>query len=357
MRARAARRSPESPSNQVPAGLAGRPFSIQARRDSAPLTEKSQAEIDRPEEKTAELGASFSNVRVFPQEPTGNGNPLPSSVRQKMEAAFHTDFSDVRVHQGASDAESLSALAFTQGRDIHFAPGQYRPATLEGQKIIAHELTHVVQQRQGRVATPQGKGVPVNAEQHLEKEADQLGDQAVRGEPINVPGRGPEARPKAGLPGSQPIQPMLRSFLSGLSGGGGSKKPSKGLDDDESPLPSSIPMGKPIVLDSRTDEEHMRDVQQQKTAEALKKMQQMSSQEQEQLREQHRRPPLVEEGGLVDKGLDLLGDIPVKNKTLERMQKVYNVVLPAIKPILRQSQPTDKPTIDLVQEEMDKQKN
>jgi Domain of unknown function (DUF4157) len=173
MRARAAR-SPESPSNQVPAGLAGRPFPIQARRDSAPLTEKSQAEIDRPEEKTAELGASFSNVRVFPQEPTGNGNPLPSSVRQKMEAAFHTDFSDVRVHQGAPDAESLSALAFTQGRDIHFAPGQYRPATLEGQKIIAHELTHVVQQRQGRVATPQGKGVPVNAEQHLEQEADQL---------------------------------------------------------------------------------------------------------------------------------------------------------------------------------------
>jgi hypothetical protein len=116
-------------------------------------------------------------------------------------------------------------------------------------------------------------------------------------------------------------------------------------------------MGKPIVLDSRTDEEHMRDVQQQKTAEALKKMQQMSPQEQEQLREQLRRPPLVEEGGLVDKGLDLLGDIPVKNKTLERMQKVYKVVLPAIKPILHQSQPTDKPTIDLVQEDMDKQKN
>jgi uncharacterized protein DUF4157 len=261
MRARAARRSPESPTNQVSAALAGRPFPIQAKRDSAPLPETDQGEIDRPEEKAAELGASFSNVRVFPQEPTGSRDPLPSSVRKKMETAFHADFSDVRVHQGAPDAESLSALALTQGRDIHFAPGQYRPATLEGQKIIAHELTHVVQQRQGRVAAPQGKGAPVNAEQRLEKEADQLGDQAVRGEPINVPVPGPEAEPGAGLSRNQPIQPMLSSLFGGLFGGGGGKKSSKRPDDDERPFPSPIPMGKPIVLDSRTDEEHMQDVQ------------------------------------------------------------------------------------------------
>jgi hypothetical protein len=218
-------------------------------------------------------------------------------------------------------------------------------------------LTHVVQQRQGRVAAPQGKGFPVNAEQHLEKEADQLGDQAVRGEPINAPGHGLEAKSRSGLPGSQPIQPMLSSLFGGLFGGGGGKKPGKRLDDDERPFPSPIPMGKPIVLDSRTDEEHMRDVQQQKDAEALKKMEQMSPQEQEQLREKYTRPPLVEKDGPVDKTLDLLGDIPVRNKKLERVQQVYSLALPFIKPMLHQPRPTDKPTIDLVQEEMDRQKD
>jgi hypothetical protein len=74
-----------------------------------------------------------------------------------MEAAFKTDFSAVRVHE-ADTAASLGAHAFTRGHGLHFAPGEYRPGSAAGQKLIGHELTHVVQQRAGRVAVPQGRG-------------------------------------------------------------------------------------------------------------------------------------------------------------------------------------------------------
>jgi hypothetical protein len=95
-----------------------------------------------------------------------------------MEAAFQTDFSDVRIHEGAHAAE-LGALAFTRGRDIHFAPGQYQPHTPAGQELLGHELAHVVQQSQGRVAGVQTKNGAINAAPALEREADELGRRAA----------------------------------------------------------------------------------------------------------------------------------------------------------------------------------
>jgi hypothetical protein len=156
------------------------------------------------------------------------GRPLPAPLRRKMESAFGADFSDVRVHQGPA-AGSLSALAFTQGRDLHFAPGQYNPATPQGQQIIAHELTHVVQQRQGRVAVPSTGDVPLNADPKLEAEADALGGRAARGEAVTkaVAHGGPVAR-EAGS-GVAPIQGKTNSPGGGRSGGGGKKR-----DDEES---------------------------------------------------------------------------------------------------------------------------
>jgi hypothetical protein len=97
-----------------------------------------------------------------------------------MEGAFGTDFSGVRIHEGPR-AAALGALAYTQGPDIHFAPGQYQPHTQRGQEILGHELTHVVQQAQGRVrATRQVKGTGVNDDVGLEREADERGLQAAR---------------------------------------------------------------------------------------------------------------------------------------------------------------------------------
>lgn len=80
----------------------------------------------------------------------GQGSPMPASVQATMESAFGADFSSVRIHEGPQ-AQSLGALAYTQGTNIHFAPGQYQPHSRSGQELLGHELAHVVQQAQGRV--------------------------------------------------------------------------------------------------------------------------------------------------------------------------------------------------------------
>ncbi|MEO1390288.1 MAG: DUF4157 domain-containing protein [Cyanobacteria bacterium J06634_6] len=111
----------------------------------------------------------------------GIGSALPQPVQEKMEAAFGTSFSDVRVHETAQ-AKAIGAAAYTQGSNIYFAPGHYDPDSLGGQSLLGHELTHVVQQRAGRVSVPGGGGVPINADPSLEAEADRLGAQAARGQ-------------------------------------------------------------------------------------------------------------------------------------------------------------------------------
>ena len=84
----------------------------------------------------------------------GSGYALPGLLRSQMEGAFGQPFSQVRVHTDASSAEmnqGIGARAFTYGNDIFFNQGQYNPSSADGQKLIAHELTHVAQQS-GKVA-------------------------------------------------------------------------------------------------------------------------------------------------------------------------------------------------------------
>ena len=86
------------------------------------------------------LAAQIQSVR-------GSGPPLPRSVRSFFEPRFGYDFSQVRIHTDARAAASaVNARAFTVGRDVVFGAGQYVPGTVEGKHLIAHELTHVVQQ-------------------------------------------------------------------------------------------------------------------------------------------------------------------------------------------------------------------
>lgn len=77
------------------------------------------------------------------------GQPLDLETRSFFEPRFGTDFGHVRIHSGtkaAESARSVNALAFTSGRDIVFGAGRFAPDTNEGRRLIAHELTHVVQQ-------------------------------------------------------------------------------------------------------------------------------------------------------------------------------------------------------------------
>ena len=123
---------------------------------------------------------SAHGVEAFrvPLRQKAGGLPLPSDVRTKMETAFGADFSDVRVHIG-HEATSLGAIAYTWGTNIHFAPGRYNPHTIQGQKLLGHELWHVVQQRSGRVRNPFGGGVAVVQDHALEAEADRMGERAA----------------------------------------------------------------------------------------------------------------------------------------------------------------------------------
>jgi hypothetical protein len=87
----------------------------------------------------------------------GGGSPLPDATRSFMEPRFGHDFGSVRVHtddRAASMARALNAEAFTLGGDIYFGPGRYTPATSSGQWLLAHELTHVVQQNGGSAHGP-----------------------------------------------------------------------------------------------------------------------------------------------------------------------------------------------------------
>ncbi len=79
----------------------------------------------------------------------GSGSPLPQATKSFMENAFSTDFSGVRIHADSHAAEmsrGINAKAFTYGRDIYFDQGKYAPENIEGKKLLAHELTHIIQQ-------------------------------------------------------------------------------------------------------------------------------------------------------------------------------------------------------------------
>jgi hypothetical protein len=106
------------------------------------------------------------------------GRPLAPHVLQMMESLFRTSFADVRVHV-EPHVSGIGATAFTQGVRIHFAPGRYQPETPSGQRLLAHELAHVVQQRTGRVPNPFGDGVAIVQSFQLEAEADRMAQHAL----------------------------------------------------------------------------------------------------------------------------------------------------------------------------------
>ena len=90
-----------------------------------------------------------------------SGQPLDAEARSTMQSRFGADFSNVHVHTGklaAESAESLGALAYTVGNHVVFAEGQYQPGSSAGQKLLAHELAHVVQQSRGSGSAPTRDG-------------------------------------------------------------------------------------------------------------------------------------------------------------------------------------------------------
>lgn len=106
------------------------------------------------------------SVETLLQSSKGGGRSVPASDRGRFESSFNHDFSQVSVHtDGAADSlnRSLNARAFTTGHDIYFRQGEYQPGSSNGQELLAHELTHVVQQEAGPVSgTHVGGGMSIS---------------------------------------------------------------------------------------------------------------------------------------------------------------------------------------------------
>src|SRR2546429_5056842 len=140
-------------------------------------------------QKTA--GNATVSAALEEQEPSlvknvvgsGGGSPLDGDTKGFMESRMGADFSDVRVHTDAKASESarsVQAHAYTVGSDVVFQSGQYTPENDSGKRMLAHELTHVVQQRSGPVAgTPAPGGIQISHpsdrfEQAAESSADRV---------------------------------------------------------------------------------------------------------------------------------------------------------------------------------------
>jgi len=100
-------------------------------------------------QRRAAQGATPSHVPLVVHEVLrSRGQTLDSSTRGFMEARFGHDFSQVRIHddgRAAASAAAVNALAYTVGSEVVFGAGRYQPSNPEGRRLIAHELTHVVQ--------------------------------------------------------------------------------------------------------------------------------------------------------------------------------------------------------------------
>ncbi len=111
------------------------------------------------------------------------GQPLDQSAGERMTNATGQDFSQVKVHTSPKSAalnQELGAKAFTTGNDVFFNEGAYQPNNSGGQELIAHELTHVVQQSTG-AASSSGSGMTVNAPGDVfEQEADRVSQAVTR---------------------------------------------------------------------------------------------------------------------------------------------------------------------------------
>ncbi|MGD8777781.1 MAG: DUF4157 domain-containing protein [Ignavibacteria bacterium] len=114
--------------------------------------------------KTLEsTNSSSSNIETTLENSKGGGKSLPENTRSQMEEGFGADFSNVNIHTGPEAVQmnkEVGAQAFTYGNNIYFNQGKYNPGTSEGNRLIAHELTHTIQQS----AVPRKKGVQKQAE-------------------------------------------------------------------------------------------------------------------------------------------------------------------------------------------------
>ncbi len=160
---------------------------VQGKLDAQTLTRMQQtvgnAAVQRFLAQRQQSGPSDINDETAEaiQSKKGSGNKLDSNIAEKAGGAMGQDFSSVNVHTDSqSDTlnRELGAKAFTTGNDIFFQSGAYDPGSSDGQRLISHELTHVVQQG-GSGAPVQGKMSVNDPNDSYEAEADKVADMVM----------------------------------------------------------------------------------------------------------------------------------------------------------------------------------
>lgn len=191
------------------------PVKPQTTKISGELDDEAEHEADSVAQQSEHVPtASASSTAPPPTSPDSppqdGGQPLDSTTRATMEPLFGHSFSHVRVHndiQAAHASQSMQARAYTVGPHIYFNRGEYAPTTSQGRQLLAHELTHVVQQSHTNDAAhrPQGEEQQVQkaslaqhfaANNAFEREAHRASAAVARGERVTVFERTEQALPQ-----------------------------------------------------------------------------------------------------------------------------------------------------------------
>jgi Domain of unknown function (DUF4157) len=154
---------PAGPLRELASGVGNRAFGSAVARQGHGIMPSGEV--------TPEVQSAINSSR-------GSGAALDAGVSSKLSPSLG-DLSDVRVHTDATAHElnhAVSARAFATGTDVYFAQGQYKPNTTDGDKLIAHELAHVVQQRGAPSSGPLTVSEPGDS---MEREADAVADRVA----------------------------------------------------------------------------------------------------------------------------------------------------------------------------------
>ena len=178
--------------------------------------EEEEEEMLQAKATSGHLSEVTPNLESHIHSLKGGGQPLPESDRAFFEPRFGRDFSQVRVHTDAESARAVNAKAYTLGRDVVFGEGQYALGTSEERKLLAHELTHVLQQ--------ENKGGRIQRQETIAHECRE-GEGPPAIEP-NPEGKAPhpliyrgKTRKRSRRPSVGDAQQLLNRFLSQLKTG------------------------------------------------------------------------------------------------------------------------------------------
>ncbi len=185
---------------------------VQMQEEEEVQTQSEDEEVQTKQGLGSGGVSNSSNISSSLRNARGKGSPLPNGVKSQMESGFGADFGGVRVHTDNDSVamnKELGAQAFTNKNDIFFNEGKFNPTTTEGQTLLAHELTHTIQQgasgpasQESTTSSENGTGSSQTPAAETETEAlPETQVEETAGETLETPPSGQEAAIAAGTTG------------------------------------------------------------------------------------------------------------------------------------------------------------